>query len=77
MAVWHRRQCWSVDGLVDPEMMKDVIAEASSFEADGKVKSFGLDDIYSTRQDGTYKISDKWIGNALGSLRKIVKANEG
>lgn len=66
----------SADGVIDPEMMKDVIVEASGFEADGKTKSFGLDDIFATRQDGTYKISDKWIGNALGSLRKIVEANQ-
>jgi hypothetical protein len=66
----------STDGVVDPEMMKDVIEEASGFEADGKTKSFGLDDMFATRQDGTYKISDKWIGNALGSLRKIVEANQ-
>jgi hypothetical protein len=66
----------STDGVVDPEMMKDVIEEASGFEADGKVKSFGLDDIFATRQDGTYKISDKWVGNALGSLRKMVEGKQ-
>ena len=66
----------STDGVIDPAMMKDVIEEASGFEADGKRKSFGLDDIFVTKQDGSYKISDKWIGNALGSLRKLVEAGQ-
>lgn len=66
----------STDGVIDPAMMKDVIEEASGFEADGKRKSFGLDDIFATKQDGSYKISDKWIGNALGSLRKLVEAGQ-
>lgn len=67
----------STDGVVDPEMMKDVITEASGFQSNGKTKSFSLDDIFAKKDDGSYRISDAWIGTAIGNLRKIVQANQG
>jgi hypothetical protein len=64
--------CLTPDG-VDVEKMKKVVVDISSFGKAPDVKSFSLDDMVATKQDGTYKISDKWIGTAIGNLRKLAE----
>ena len=60
----------------DTGMMNDVIKECSSFEKNGELKFFSFDDIYTTKDDGKFRISDAWIGSALGKVRKLVEANQ-
>lgn len=68
----------SVMGELDPEMMKDVMLEITSFTGkDGNTQSFSADEIELYLQDGSPEISDKWIRSALGKLRKLVEANKG
>lgn len=60
----------------DIDMMNDVCHQISAF---GTNNGFAAADIVTQKDDGSYKISDKWIGTALGSLRKMAEAqaNEG
>lgn len=58
----------------DAEMMEDVIQQCSFFEKDGKPHSFSVAEVTATKQDGSPKISDAWVGKALGVLRDMVKA---
>lgn len=55
----------------DIDMMNDVCHQISAF---GTNNGFAAADIVTQKDDGSYKISDKWIGTALGSLRKMVEA---
>lgn len=57
----------------DGAMMEDVVRQCSSFEKDGKEYSFGVANIFEQKQDGSMKVSDKWVGSALGKLREMVK----
>ncbi len=61
----------------DLDMMKDVVDEISFFESNGKEYRFTIADIFAQKDSGEYRISDKWIGKALGKLRDIVKENQG
>jgi len=61
----------------DVDMMKDVVDEISFFESNGKEYCFTIADIFAQKDSGEYRISDKWIGKALGKLRDIVKENQG
>lgn len=61
----------------DTGMMNDVIKECSSFEKNGELKFFSLEDIDAVRDDGKVRISDAWIGSTLGKVRKIIEANRG
>jgi len=68
----------SVMGELDPDMMKDVMLEITSFTGkDGNIQSFTADEIELYHQDGNPEVSDKWIQTALGKLRKLVKENQG
>jgi hypothetical protein len=57
----------------DVDLMESVIRECSCFEKDGKEYSFGVANIFEQKQDGSMKVSDKWVGSALGKLREMVK----
>lgn len=57
----------------DIDMMNDVCHQISAF---GTNNGFAAADIVTQKDDGSYKISDKWIGTALGSLRKMVEGKQ-
>lgn len=57
----------------DAGMMADVVDQISFFESNGKEYRFGIADIFAQKDNGDYRISDKWIGKALGGLRDMVK----
>jgi hypothetical protein len=66
--------CSTESGTVDVAKMQETIIKVSSFGTAPDIKSFTVDDMFATRQDGSYKISDKWIGTAIGNLRKLAEA---
>jgi hypothetical protein len=61
--------CMTEQG-VDVQKMGEVLTQVSKF---GDNNGFTLDDLFTQKQDGTYKISDKWVGSAIGNLRKLVE----
>lgn len=61
--------CMTEQG-VDVQKMGEVLTQISKF---GDNNGFTLDDLFTQKQDGTYKISDKWVGSAIGNLRKLVE----
>lgn len=65
--------CLGPDGI-DVKLMNETLVKVSSFG--DPPKSFNLDDLFATKNDGSFKISDKWVGSAIGNFRKMVEAEK-
>ncbi len=52
-----------------------VCRQCSAFEKDGKTYSFAINDVMLKKENGEYRVNDKWIGKALGVLRDLKEAD--
>lgn len=55
----------------DEDMMDDIACECSAFEIDGNKRSFTVQMLDEKKNDGSPRISDKWIGITLNKLREM------
>jgi len=59
----------------DLEEMEKICRQCSFFEKDDRTYTFGINDVKRKKENGDYRINEKWIGKALGVLRDLKEAD--
>lgn len=59
-----------------PDEIDKVCRQCSFFEKDGRTYTFGVNDVMLKKENGDFKVNDRWIGKALGILRDLKQAEQ-